>query len=194
MPDIKPGSRYIPNMPPREASDPIRQYLREELDFIALVLNDSQTELDTLRSRPRMVLDGDADDFTLDATEKQFVNYAHGGHEGFGTVDPDPVAGEMTIPLAAAYSIHCYAIGLQGNSRINASIFLYLGVNGATEIIYCTDVSNNRTPAIRCFSAVFTREFDAGDVITMWLGASGDMGTFSVTNTSLEITFIHQDQ
>jgi hypothetical protein len=181
-------TRYLPNVSPRETSDEMREYLRSELNFLALTMNASLELLDALRSAPRMYLVGDVDDFNLDTIETTLVNYSQGGSLGNVPVEPDLATGEITLPLAGAYKLVAYVYGLQASVTQNETIHLKIAVNGDAQIIGALDVLSNQTQD-RTLAVTLTRGFDAGDVITMVMSATGDLGNFAMQETSLELTF-----
>jgi hypothetical protein len=189
MSTVQLTTRYLPNESPRETSDQMRDYLRDELDFIALSVNASLELIDALRSVPRMYLVGDVDDFNLDTIETTLVNYSQGGSLGNVPIEPNLVTGEMTLPLTGAYQLVAYVYGLQASVTQNQTIHLKIAVNDVAQIVGALDVLSNQTQD-RTLAVTLTRGFAAGDVITMVMSATGDLGTFNMQETSLEMTFV----
>jgi hypothetical protein len=186
---VKLLTRYLPNISPRETSDEMRDYLRDELDFLALTVNASLEVVDALRSVPRMFLSGDADDFNLDTIDSTIVNYTQGGALGTVPIEPNQVTGEITLPLPGAYRLTAYMYGLQPSVTQNETVYLKIAVNGNAQIVASLDVNNNQTQD-RSLSVTLTREFAVDDVLTMVMAATGDLGTFLIQQTSLELTFV----
>lgn len=189
MGTVRLTTRYLPNVPPRETSEAMREYLRDELDFIALSVNSALELVDALRTVPRMFLVGDVDDFNLDTNETTLVNYSQGGSLGLVPIEPDQLTGKITLPIAGAYTLVAYAYGLQASVTQNETIHLKIAVNGVAAIVGALDVLSNQTQD-RSLSVTLTRGFAAGDVITMVMSATGNLGTFAMQETSLEMTFI----
>jgi hypothetical protein len=181
--------RYLPNLPPQSTSDPMREYLRSELDLLALGVNGANETVDALRAVPRMFLGGHADNVTMNVTPDQFKNYDLSAVLGIVPVDPDPVAGTITIPRSGAYRMSAYFYGLQQSVTQNESIRLRIGVDGVLSTISAIDVTSNQT-SDRAISVTMTRVFQIGEVISMWIEATGDLGVLDVQQTTLELTFI----
>lgn len=186
---VKLLDRYLPNVVPRETSDQMREYLRDELDFIASAVNGSLEIIDALNSIPRMFLLGDADDFLLDTSDSTIVNYDQAGALGNVLIEPDRILGTITIPVTGAYRVSAFIIGVQGNQVQNVSIVLSIGVNAVLVPIASIDVATNQT-SIRSLSATLTRGFTVGDELIMSMFATGDLGLFLISQVSFEVVLV----
>lgn len=186
MATTKPLARFLPTPPPQQTSPEMREWLREEFERLALASNAALDVIDGLKSIPRMFLLGDADDFFLDTNDSTIVNYDEAGALGEVPIEPNPVAGTITIPITGAYTVTAFIIGVQGNQVQNQSILLSIGVNAVLVPVSSIDVATNQT-SIRALSATLTRGFTVGDIITMSMFATGDLGLFSVSQVSLEL-------
>jgi len=186
---VKRLNRYVVTVPPIQASTELRDWLSEEFDLIQLSVNGALETIDELRSKPSLYLGGLADGFNLDETPSKFVNYTLGGSIGDVAVEPDLVAGEFILPRTGVYTMTAYMYGLQPSNVQNETIQLLVGVNGITTIVATVDVTTNQTED-RALSVTMTRVFSAGDVISMSLVATGNLGAFTIQATTLEALFV----
>lgn len=189
MATIKRLARFLPTPPPQNIPVSLQEWLREEFDRLASASNGALDSIDAIAAIPLMVLSGDADNFNLNVTPQQFVNYSQGGAVGEVPVDPDFATGIMTVPVGGAYRLSAFVIGLQGNVQQNASIFLLITVNGLNKTVYSIDVDGVQTD-VRALAVTLTRVFQTDDIVTMSLSATHDMGLFTVQETSLEMRLI----
>ena len=180
--------RFSPTPPPFAASKELREWLRDELDRLTQVTNGMLEVVDAISAVPSMYLGGDADDFNLDTIDSQFVNYTLDAALGRVPIEPDPVAGEITVPIAGAYTLVAYCFGQQPSVTQNQTIRLLVAVNGTPTIVATLDVLSNQTDD-RTLTATFTRVFAKDDIVTMLLDATADLGVFNVQQTALEMTF-----
>ena len=116
MSTIKITSPYVPNSAPQQTSDQMRDYLREEIDFIAESLNASHLAVDELRAIPHMFLSGDTDDVDMTVAGSKFVNYSQSAALGIVPIEPDPAAGDITIPKTGTYRLTAYFFGSESSS------------------------------------------------------------------------------
>ena len=189
MVTIKRSDRFWPTPVPQNIPIGLQDWLREELERLALVANESLDTSDALRALPRMFLAGDTDDLVLDVIEAQFVNYTQGGAIGEVPIDPDLVAGTITVPLTGIYNLVAYVIGHRTSGQNNDSIFLHFGVNGVLQIINTFDIAPLQIDTVT-FSVTLSRTFQKDDVVTMWLSATEDIGVFTVDQTALEMLLL----
>ena len=183
------ADRYLPNTPPRSASPAMRQFLRDELDLLALSVNNSQDTVDAIRSTPRQFLVGVSDDVTMDTTPDKFVNYSQGGALGNVPIEPDKVTGNIILPIDGAYNLTAFIYGLQASVAQNEAIRLLIDVNGVKQVVASVDVATAQTQD-RTLSAVFSRGFNSGDVISMFIDATGPLGILEMIQTNLEMLFL----
>ena len=189
MSDIKLTEKFTPTLPPIEVSLQIRQWLRDEFDRASLSSNGALTAVDALRAMPRMFLAGDADDFNLDTIDSKIVNYTAGGAIGIVPIEPDRVTGETTIPSDGIYTLSGYVYGLQPSPTQNQTIRLLGDINGARRIIATYDVATPLTDD-RALIGSISRFLNAGDVASLWMNATADLGTFEIQTTSFEISLV----
>ena len=193
MATIKFLSRFSPTPPPFKASKELREWLREEIDRLATVTNGVLEAVDALNAIPRMFLAGQVDDFNLDTIDSLFVNYTQDGVLGIVPIEPDPVAGTITIPISGVWRMTCYVSGLQPSVTQNEQIRLLVAVNGTPVPIVVIDVATNQTDG-RTLAATLTRSFAADDIVTMLMDATADLGIFNILQVSLEMSFVTQDE
>ena len=186
---VKRTDQYLSTPAPRETSPQMRDWLKDEFERVELSVSALTQSIDAIRSAPRITMAGDADDFNLDTIDSKLVNYTLGGSIGEVPVGPDLVAGNITLPVQGAYKMTAYVYGLQPSVVQNQTIRLLLDVNGIKEIVATLDVASVLTED-RTLLATFSRVFQVDDVISMFMNATADMGTFEVQNTSLEMDFV----
>lgn len=189
MAETKKLGRYNSTEPPYEASVALRNWLRDELERLALSSNAGLEAIDLIRATPRMYLAGDADDFNLDTVDSKFVNYTQGGSVGDVPNEPSNALGEIYIPTTGLYQMAFYAYILQPSVTQNETIRLLLDVGGVRGVVSAFDVTSNQTDD-RTFSAVLTRVLTEGDVLSMWMDATGDLGGILVQQTTFEASMI----
>ncbi len=193
MSTIKRLEKFTTTRPPLEASPELRNWLQQELERIELIGNGALEAIDELRSAPTMVLGGDADDLlSLGTPQQKVVNYTLSGFLGDVPIEPDPASGDITISIAGIYRVTLYFYGLQPSNTQNETMRLYVDVNGLRGVVSAFDIATNRTQD-RTFAATLTRQLSAGDVLSMWMDATGAIGDILVQGTSLEATIIQSN-
>lgn len=187
MSEIKLLDRYLPTLPPRSTSFEMRNWLNQEFELVAISENEGLQAIDEIQAAARMFLAGDADDFNLDTIDSQLVNFTAGGALGIVPVDPDLVAGLITIPVDGIYTMSAYVYGLQGSPTQNQTIRLLGDVDGVRNIIATIDVSTPIT-VDRTLLASISRFLPAGAVASLYMNATADMGLFEIQTVSFEIS------
>ena len=139
------------------------------------------------QKQPAMILGGTTDNFTLNTTDSKLVNYSlYGETNTSGQIDP--INGEITVPAAGVYTITANVAGAQGNSTKEEWIEIRLDLNGMDRgSIAFLDVTTDKT-TYRQLITVATRQFNAGDVLSLYMWASAGLGTFTVGGTSFEVS------
>ena len=140
------------------------------------------------QKKPSMALAGTVDSFTLNTTDSKLVNYSLSG-EANTSGNIDAVAGEITIPSNGIYTIRPLALGLQGNDTKEEDIHLLLDVAVVDAERYIIDVFTVATDktSSRALGRAFSRFFQAGQVLSLWMYATADLGTFTVATTTFEV-------
>ena len=189
MSDIKISEKFAPTMPPKQVSLQMRDWLREEFDRVYESSNAALRSIDALRATPRMFLAEDADDFNLDTIDSKIVNYTGGGAIGIVPIDPDRVTGEMVIPVDGIYTLSAFVYGLQTGVVQNQTIRLLGDVNSVKRIIATIEVATPLTQDRALFGSL-SRFLNAGDVASLFMNATADMGLFEIQTTSFEISLV----
>ena len=189
MATIKFTDKYTPSPPPIRISSELRSWLRDEFDRVQTVLNASQEAIDALRGLPRMFLTEDADDFNLDTIDSKIVNYTGGGSIGSVPIEPNRVTGDITIPTTGIYKLSAYIYGLQGSPTQNQTIRLLGDVNALKRVIATIDVATPLTDD-RALLGSIARSLNIGDVVSLFMNATADLGTFAIQTTSFEVRLI----
>ena len=189
MAKITVSDSYVPNLPPRTTSREMREFLRDELDLIALSVNEAHETTDALRSQPQMFMVGVSDNVDMGLIPDKFVNYSQGGALGNVPIEPDLLTGNIVLPVDGAYQITAFIYGLQQSVTQNESLHLLLDVNDVQRPIATVDVATNLTDD-RYMSTVFSRTFQRGDVLSMWIEATGNLGLLVMQATNLEVRYI----
>ena len=189
MSDIKISEKFAPTMPPKQVSLQMRDWLREEFDRVYESSNAALRSIDALRATPRMFLAEDADDFNLDTIDSKIVNYTGGGAIGIVPIDPDRVTGEMVIPVDGIYTLSAFVYGLQTGVVQNQTIRLLGDVNSVKRIIATIEVATPLTDD-RALYGSLSRFLNAGDVASLFMNATADMGLFQIQTTSFEISLV----
>ena len=189
MSDIKISEKFAPTMPPKQVSLQMRDWLREEFDRVYESSNAALRSIDALRATPRMFLAEDADDFNLDTIDSKIVNYTGGGAIGIVPIDPDRVTGEMFIPVDGIYTLSAFVYGLQTSVVQNQTIRLLGDVNSVKRIIATIEVATPLTQDRALFGSL-SRFLNAGDVASLFMNATADMGLFEIQTTSFEISLV----
>jgi hypothetical protein len=182
---------YQPTLPPIEASPELRNWLREELDRIALTLDAVARDVQKDFDAPRMYLGGDATDIPVNTTPSVISGYTLDGFLGKVPTPPDPATGEITVPERGLYKITAYAYFFQPVNTKDDTIQLIFDINdGALQAVVGTfDITSNKTTE-RSIAGSATRILDAGDVVKLLLLATDDLGTVEVQTCALEVTLV----
>jgi hypothetical protein len=183
---IKRLDRYVRPAPPQQASLELRAWLDEEFERLQLVINGIQELVDELRAVPAMYLVGTATDFLLSPITEKIVGYSTAYATGEVPTEPDPVSGTITIPRDGVYTLTARVTGVQGSPSQNESITLLVDVDGVRAPIDVVDVASVQT-ADRALGAVVTRGFTAGEVVSLWMEATDNLGIFDVASTTFEL-------
>lgn len=189
MSSIKISEKFSPTLPPIEISLQVRDWLREEFDRFAESSNAALRLLDAIRAVPRMFLTEDVDNFNLDTIDSKLINYTGGGAIGIVPIDPDRATGDITIPVDGIYKLSGFVFGLQTTPTQNQTIRLLGDINGVKRVIDTIDVSTPITDERTLFGSL-SRQLLAGDVASLFMNATADLGTFDVQTTSFEVFLI----
>ena len=189
MSSIKITEKFTPTLPPIEVSLQVRAWLRDEFDRASASSNAALTAIDALRALPRMFLAEDADDFNLDTIDSKILNYTAGGAIGIVPIDPDRVTGEITIPTNGIYTLSAYVYGLQPSLTQNQTIRLLGDIDGVKRVISTFDVATPLTDD-RTLIGSISRFLTAGNVASLFMNATADLGTFEIQTTSFEISLV----
>lgn len=178
----KPLNRYTNTPVPRAASPDLRAWLVAEMDYISLVINGV---VDVLEKSSQFLF-GAADTVPLNLVPELVHNYTFAEFRGIA-IEPDKVAGTITIPEDGLYSGFAYIYGQQVDQSLNEEIHLFLLKNAEPlKTISTFDVNTNQTDD-RVINAKITGEFQAGDVLSLYLNATADLGTFDLLSTSFDM-------
>jgi len=132
---------------------------------------------------PSASLYGAPDNLTpLNTTEKDLVNFPDSAVlNDFPTDLVDAVNGEITIPKTAVYRLTVAFVGAQGNAIKEEQMGLGVKTNGANAtIVDVFDIATDKTIG-RSVNCSFISAFDEGDVVSCYLVATADLGTFTFT-------------
>ena len=141
---------------------------------------------------PGIVVGGDASSFSLGTTQTKLTNYEFGYAWNAPGGVFDTAAGQIDVPEDGVYRFTASVIGTQGNTTKEEVIILNLDItNGplpeqGREPIGEREVPTDKTD-VRSITAVATRPFYAGQVLSLWMEASAGLGTFTVLRTTFEI-------
>ncbi len=144
------------------------------------------------QAEPMAVLQGVPDNFILDTIAKTLQNYGN-GYEGNGFAGSlNDAAGTITLPVNGIYSVTAHCNGTQGNNVQSEAATLYMHVDyaagGSNDLALSVfDISNNKTDD-RCFNASVTTTFSGQDVLSLTLGATASLGTYTFISASFEVT------
>ena len=116
------------------------------------------------------------------------TNYAESGQASpVPGIFVDPVTGIITLPEAGVYEVTLWVIGQQGNDTKEESMFLQIEVGGVLSNAAVFDIATDKTD-YRSFTAVITRSETAGTQLRLRMRATSGTGTFSIENTSFQVT------
>jgi hypothetical protein len=187
---FKPSARYTPTPVPQAASPDLRRWLREEIDSIAFAIDGLTDEVDRLASNPRMYLFRDADDLLLSPVDVKITGYQEWDSVGNVPIEPNPVTGEIVIPEDGTYSGTAFVYGIQGSADQNQEIHLLFDIVGPSGIIRYPvamfDVATRLTTS-RVLNGSLTGILLKGDVVSLWMNATADLGIFSMQQTTFEL-------
>jgi hypothetical protein len=189
MTSAKRTEKYVPTRPPIQASPELRDWLREELDRLAQVANIGAVLRDELNTAPRMYLAGLPSPIFLDTTPKKLVNYTLFGTLGDVPIEPDPVAGTITLPVDGFYKVTIYIVGQQPENTQDETARLLIEYQGSLIELSVYEVSSNKTD-LMSFASSFSRQFSAGETLALYMDATGTLETFNFDGTTLEVTLV----
>lgn len=134
---------------------------------------------------------GDAASLTLSPGFVPIVDYASGGDSGSMNGQVDILAGTIALPVMALYRVTAFVYGTQGNDTKEEMMRLWVRVAGGAQagdsIIGTYDIATDKTNE-RSISCTFTRALDAGQTLQLGLDATAGLGSFSVLNTTFEVS------
>lgn len=185
MATSKPLSRYMPTPVPQAASRELRGWLDTELDGVSFALNNVIDYVQQQIDSPMMLMFGTADDVALDVTPVLVKNYEFAKDWGISEL-PDQALGTILIPRTGLYTGLSYIYGLQSSLDQAEEIHLLLDRNGVKNVAATFDVATKKTDD-RVLNAALTGQFDEGDVLSLWMNATDDLGIMTIERSTFQM-------
>lgn len=183
---IKRFAKYVMSEPPRSIAPDVREWLREELEQLALLGNTALEAIDNILSKPRQAMSGPTDAHPLGTTPTKFVNYSASGFLGDVPIEPNPATGDITVPREGAYRITVFFYGPKPVSANREMISLLVDIDGAKETMATFDTEPGQADEY-ALSASFIRRLSIGQVVSMWMVATNRSDDQIVLDSSLEV-------
>ncbi len=178
--DIFPVVPYEPGVPPENWQD-ARQWLDDELQRLAAVLRNK------LQDRGAWILYGDATSVPMNTTPSLISGYEFSGFWGGGQPSQvDPVAGTIMIPDPGIYRLTAMVTGNASTPVQNEIAALDVDIDGVPAAIAGWEKASQKNAPL-AFSGGATRAFNGGEVISLYIEATANFGTFDFVSTSFEV-------
>lgn len=145
---------------------------------------------------PGLLLSGTANQIVAPhSSDKKVENYSIGAQwEWIDQSDVNKSAGELTVPLNGIYRCTGALMLQQTGTNKEEDLYLKWDIQGGSNpgVIYVDSilVASDKGDRWRQLSAVFTQEFESGQVLSLYVGASGNLNNFDVMTSTFEIRYI----
>ena len=132
------------------------------------------------------LLFGDCDNFALSTIAVKLVNWFEKGVYGLGSeINIDAPAGEVTIVESGVYRVSAIIQGALSVSGSGNQVFTIINVNGGDNVVEAYDITSANLS--RTFSGEIIMTLSKDDVVSLFVQATANLGTFIVDTASLEI-------
>lgn len=163
---------YTPTQVPSDRGDWPR-WLTDELYRLGAYLENR------LQADDAVMLYGALPNIAITSTPAKQVNYAGEGAWNDGQYSTiDAVAGEIIVPGPGVFRLTMHWAGVQGNTT-KGSGWLDIDVDGVKQFADMFSVAANTVTLVRALNATYTRAFNGGERLSLYVTSDANFGTFT---------------